>query len=159
MILLAEAERARDITSILDLFRKSIDRDESITDAINELKNLRYLLQELDGSIIARNGVVNNVELFDDLELLQHSVAYTLQDVWTILGQMPDQAIGHDYRAAWKSIQRHCSSSLQQSLAKRLHMYNLFARALVRQLNRYCISSLSHLDCAWMSQLSITKIA
>lgn len=137
MILLAEAERARDITSILDLFRKNIDRDESVADAIDELKNLRYLLQDLDRSIVARNGVVNNVELFDDLELLQHSVAYTLQDVWTILGQMPDQAIGHDYRAAWKSIQKHCSSSRQQSLARRLNMYNLFARALVRQLNRY----------------------
>lgn len=140
MILLAEAERARDITSILDSFRK-FDRDESIADAVDELKNLRYLLQDLDKSIIARKGVVNNVELFDDLELLQHSVAYTLQDVWAILGQLPDQAIGHDYRSTWKSIQKHCASSRQQSLPKRLNMYNLFARALVRQVNRYRTST------------------
>jgi hypothetical protein len=138
MILLAEAERARDISAILDRFRRSIDRDENVAETAEELTNLSHLLQNLDRSIIARNGVINNVELFDDLELLQHSVAYTLQDVWTILGQMPDQAIGHDYRMAWKSIQRHCSTAQHPSLARRLKTYNLFARALVKRLNRYC---------------------
>ena len=136
MILLAEAERARDIASIFELFRR-YDRDEHIADAVGELNDLQSNLRDLDRSILARNGVVDNGELFGDLELLQHSVAYTLQDVWTILGQMPDQAIGHDYRAAWKMIQKHCTSSRQYDLAKRLNIYNLFARALVRQLNRY----------------------
>lgn len=136
MILLPAAERAEDIASIFELFRRH-DRDEQIADAASELKTLSSRLRDLDRSIAARNGVVDSIELIDDLELLQHSLAYTLQDVWTILGQMPDQAIGHDYRTAWKTIQKHCTTGRQQSFAKRLGMYSLFALALVRQLNRY----------------------
>ena len=136
MILLPEADRAKDIAAILERFR-NYDRDNGITDAIGYLNDLRHFLRDLDRSIVARNGVIDNVDLIDDLELLQHSVAYTLQDVWAILGQMPDQPIGHDCRAAWREIERHCKSSRQQSLVGRLKMYNLFASALLRQLNRY----------------------
>jgi hypothetical protein len=148
MILLAEAERAKDIAAAFDAFRR-YDGNEEIVTAIELLGHLRHNLRELDRGITARRGVVNNTELFDDLELLQHSVAYTLQDVWLLLGMMlPEQAISHDYRAAWKEIQRHCSSSSSRGLCQRLDMYILFCRALIRQLNRYdlllCFHRLSH---------------
>ena len=141
MILLAAAERAKDISQILGKIR-DYDRDESIDAATRQLANLHYQLCELDQSIVARHGVVKNAIFADDLELLQHSVAYTLQDIWTILGRMPDQAIGHDYRQAWKDISFHCRTSRKQSLPVRLEMYSLFAAALVRQLRRYsCLIS------------------
>jgi hypothetical protein len=148
MILLAEAERAKDIAAAFDAFRR-YDGNEEIVTAIELLGHLRHNLRELDRGITARRGIVNNTELFDDLELLQHSVAYTLQDVWLLLGMMlPEQAISHDYRAAWKEIQRHCSGSSSRGLCQRLDMYFLFCRALIRQLNRYdqllCFHRLSH---------------
>jgi hypothetical protein len=135
MILLAEAGRAKEIAQALGPFQE-YERDPRIGDTIAELDDLRHHLRELSASLDDRRRYVDTL-FRDDVELLQHSVAYTLGDVWTILGQMPQEPIGHDYRLAWKDISRHCQySSRSQSLPDRLHTYNNFAMALVRKLNR-----------------------
>lgn len=134
MILLAEAERAKDIASVLGKFRE-YDPDNTIPSAITQLKDLSQVLRELAGLVEASNGVVSRITA-DDLELLQHSVAYTLEDLWTIIGRLPVQAIGHDYRDAWKAICIHCRNTRKQSLPMRIETYCLFAVAICRQLRR-----------------------
>lgn len=78
MILLAEAERAKEIVQILETFRGYHDDPErrSIESTIDRLQDLRTISRDLDSLIEARDGVVSRI-FADDLELLQHSVAYT----------------------------------------------------------------------------------
>jgi hypothetical protein len=134
MILLAEAERARDIASILGKFRE-YNPDKTIAAAIVQLNDLGQVLRDLARLIEASNGVVSRI-VANDLELLQHSVAYTLEDIWAILGRLPDQAIGHDYLNAWQAICVHCRNTRKQSLAMRIETYCLFGAAISRQLRR-----------------------
>ena len=135
MILLAEAGRAKDIANALGPFQ-DYEGDRKVGDTIAELDDLRHNLRELKRSIDDRGRNVDSL-FKDDVELLQHSVAYTLGDVWAILGSMPEQPIGHDYYRAWKDISKHTQySSRSQSLPDRLHKYNLFSMALVRKINR-----------------------
>ena len=79
MIILAEAERAKDISTILRKFCE-YDPDNTIPAAIDQLKDLSQVLRELARLIEAKDGVVSRI-VADDLELLQHSAAYTLQDI------------------------------------------------------------------------------
>ena len=136
MILLAEAERAKEIAKIIDTFRNH-DRDnrKTIEATIDRLNDLSAVVQNLDRLIDAQDGLVSSM-FADDLELLQHSVAYTLGDLWTILGNMPDQCIGHDYRDTWKEISIYCRSARTESLPMRIETYALFAAALCRVLKR-----------------------
>lgn len=134
MILLAEAERAKDISSALGKFRE-YDPDNTIPFAISNLKDLTHVLRELARLVEFKDGVVSRI-VADDLELLQHSVAYTLEDVWTIIGRLPAQAIGHDYRDAWKAICIHCRNTRKQSLHMRIETYCLFAAAICKHLRR-----------------------
>ena len=134
MIVLQEAERAKDIANILGRFR-DYDQDPNISGAVSHLKDLSQVLRELARLIEAKDGLVSRI-VADDLELLQHSVAYTLADIWTIIGLMPDQAIGHDYRDAWKRICLHCRNTRKQSLSMRIETYCLFAAAISRHLRR-----------------------
>lgn len=136
MIILAEAERAKDIAIALGRFR-DYDPDNTIPNSINQLKDLSQVLRELARLIEVKDGVVSRI-VADDLELLQHSVAYTLQDLWTVIGRLPDHAIGHDYRDAWKQICLHCRNTRKQSLPMRIETYCLFAAAICRHLRRYC---------------------
>ena len=138
MILLAEAERAKDIANVLEKFR-DYDPDRAIDSTINKIRDLTPVLRELAANIERQDGVVSR-GFADDLELLQHSVAYTLQDIWTILGRMPSHHISHDYRDAWKQIQLHSRATRTQSLAMRIETYCLFAAALRRHLRGYILS-------------------
>lgn len=135
MIIFAEAERAKDIAKILGKFRE-YDADTTISASISRLDDLSQVLFELARLIDARDGVVSRIDA-DDLELLQHSVAYTLGDLWTIIGRLPAQAIGHDYRDAWKQICLHCRSTKRQSLPMRIETYSLFAAAICKHLRGY----------------------
>ena len=136
MILLAEAERAKEIANILESFRGSDpDNQRTVETTIDRLHDLSMVLRDLDRFIEAQDGVVSRI-FADDLELLQHSVAYTLGDLWTILGDMPDQCIGHDYRATWKKIAAHCRNARKESLHMRIETYTVFAAALCRILRR-----------------------
>ena len=136
MIILQEAERAKDIANILGKFR-DYDPDANITSATSQLRDLSQVLRKLAQLVEDKDGVVARIDA-DDLELLQHSVAYTIEDIWTIIGRLPDQAIGHDYRDAWKQICIHCRNTRKQSLPMRLETYCLFAAAICRNLRRYC---------------------
>lgn len=137
MILLAAAARSSEICDILELFRSQIPTDRRAIDStINNLRDLIPVLRELARDIESRDGVVSRV-FADDLELLQHSVAYTLQDIWTILGRMPSQRISHDYHDAWKEILAHNRATRPQSLPMRIETYSLFAATLRRQLRGY----------------------
>jgi hypothetical protein len=134
MILLAEAERAKEVAKILDTFRGSDPNNQrAIETTIVRLDDLSLVLRDLDRQIEVRDGVVSKIAA-DDLELLQHSVAYTLGDIWMILGDMPDECIGHDYRAAWKDIVANCRSAGNQSIHMRIDTYAVFAAALCRLL-------------------------
>ena len=136
MILLAEAERAKEISKILDTFRGyDPDNRRTIEATIDRLDDLSAVLRDLDRLIEAQDGLVSSM-FADDLEMLQHSVAYTLGDLWTILGAMPDQSIGHDYRTTWKDIAIHCRSARKESLPMRIETYALFAAALCKVLKR-----------------------
>jgi GAF domain-containing protein len=132
MIILAAAERAKEVASILGKFRE-YDPDNTIPAAIAQLQDLSQVLRELARLIEAKDGLVSRI-VADDLELLQHSVAYTLQDIWTIIGRLPGLAIGHDYCEAWKAIVIHCRNTRRQSLPMRLETYCVFAAAIRRHL-------------------------
>lgn len=134
MILLAAAERAKDISNALGKFRE-YDPDNTIPSAISQLKDLTHVLRELARLVELKDGLVSRNDA-DDLELLQHSVAYTLEDIWIIIGRLPDHAIGHDYRDAWKAICIHCRNTRKQSLPMRIETYCLFAAAICKHLKR-----------------------
>lgn len=137
LILGEEAGRAQDISDILSAVRNN-DQDhvQEITLSITWLNNLSWALRELAGQIDAAKGRVSRTYA-DDLALLQNSVAFTLQDVWTILGKIPRNPTGTDYRKAWKEVSRYCTEMGKQSLHVRLETYQLFIYGLCKVLKRY----------------------
>jgi hypothetical protein len=137
LILDGEAARAQDISDILSLIRVNDQTNiQDLTLSITRLNNLSWALRELAGQIDLAKGKVSR-SFADDLTLLQDSVAFTLQDVWTILGKIPKNATGGDYRRAWKDVVRYCAEMGRQSLHLRLETYQLFIYGLCKVLKRY----------------------
>ncbi|RMD40095.1 hypothetical protein DV735_g5035, partial [Chaetothyriales sp. CBS 134920] len=135
MILQAEATRAKEIASILDTFSDYVaEHRKAIDHTADNLETLSFALSELDRQLSTLDDGVPSRKFADDLELLQHSVAYTFGDLWTILGDMPDECIGIDYRKAWKAIVSHTDSARRESLHMRIEAYSLFTSALCRML-------------------------
>jgi len=136
LILDGEAGRAQDISDIFSLIRNS-DKDniQDLTLSITGLNNLSWALRELGSQIDAVQGRVSR-SFADDLGLLQNSVAFTLQDVWTILGKIPKNPTGEDYRKAWKEVVIYCSEMGKQSLHLRLETYQLFIYGLCKALKK-----------------------
>lgn len=136
LILDGEAGRAQDISDILSQIRNN-DKDnvQDLTLSITGLNNLSWALRELAGQIDAVQGKVSR-SFADDLGLLQNSVAFTLQDVWTILGKIPKNPTGGDYRRAWKEVVRYCAEMGKQSLHLRLETYQLFIYGLCKALKK-----------------------
>ncbi|KIX03351.1 uncharacterized protein Z518_06903 [Rhinocladiella mackenziei CBS 650.93] len=139
-LLREEAGRAQDIADILSTIR-NYDQDhvQEITLAITGLNNLSWALRELNDQIDAIRGILTK-GFADDLTLLQNSVAFTLQDVWTILGKIPRDPVGADYRNAWKEISRYCLDMGKQTLHMRLETYQLFLYGLCKKLKRQSYS-------------------
>ncbi|EXJ88007.1 hypothetical protein A1O1_04934 [Capronia coronata CBS 617.96] len=147
LILREEAGRAQEIADILSVVRK-FDQDhvQEITLAITRLNDLSWALGELDIQIDAVRDIITR-PVADDLGLAQNSVAFTLQDIWTILGKIPLDPIRADYQDAWKDITRYCFAMGNQTLPMRLETYRLFVCALCRVLRRqsYSRHQLQHL--------------
>ncbi|EXJ86712.1 hypothetical protein A1O3_03665 [Capronia epimyces CBS 606.96] len=136
LLLVKEAGRAQEIADILSLIRNfDLDHVQEITLAITRLNDLSWALRELDVQIDAAKGILLR-SFAEDLELVQTSVAFTLQDVWTILGKVPLNPTGRDYQYAWKEISRYCSEMGKQTLPIRLETYKLFLYALCKVLQR-----------------------
>lgn len=136
LLLAEEAGRALDIAEILSSLRK-FDQDhlQPITLAITGLNDLSWALRELNDQIDLAGGEVTRV-FATDLTLLQHSVAFTLQDVWHILGKIRPDATKLDYRNAWKEVTRYCHTMGKQTFDMRLSTYKLFTFGLCRVLKR-----------------------
>jgi hypothetical protein len=136
LLLREEAGRAQDISEILNTIRNNdLDDEQDITLAITGLNGLSWALRELNKEIDAVNGRLSKT-VANDLKLLQHSVAFTLQDVWTILGRLPRVAIAADYQDAWKELVRYCMNMGKQTLDMRLKTYQLFTYSLCKVLQR-----------------------
>ncbi|OAL29755.1 hypothetical protein AYO20_09047 [Fonsecaea nubica] len=137
LLLREEAGRAQDIAEILSTIRSSDqDHEQDITLAITGLNGLSWALRELNNQIDAVSGKVTST-FAGDLKLLQHSVAFTLQDVWTILGKLPRVPVAADYQDAWKEVARYCMNMGKQTLHTRLETYKLFTYSLCKVLSRY----------------------
>ena|SRR5882757_1619513 len=136
LLLCEEAGRAQDISDILSNIRSS-DQDhvQEITLAITRLNELSWALRELNNQIDAAGGRLNKT-FADDLTLLQNSVAFTFQDIWFILGKIPRDPSGVDYRNSWKEVGRYCKNLGKQSLHMRLETYKLFTYSLCKVLQR-----------------------
>lgn len=136
LLLREEAGRAQDIAEILNTLRNNDqDHEQDITLVISGLNGLSWALRELNSQIDAVNGRVHKT-LANDLKLLQNSVAFIFQDVWTILGRLPRVATPADYQRAWKGIIRYCTNLGKQTLDMRLKTYELFAYSLCKVLQR-----------------------
>ncbi|RMZ76062.1 hypothetical protein DV737_g5008, partial [Chaetothyriales sp. CBS 132003] len=158
MILLAEATRAKEIASILDGFRDyETNNRRAIDTTVTNLEDLSNVLRDLDSYIDARGGLLSP-KFAADLELLQHSVAYTLGDLWAILGSMPDECIAIDYRDTWKNIVAHTESAGRQSLHRRIETYTFFATALCRELRLFITAAEAISDLSAIQQ-SLQRLA
>lgn len=136
LLLREEAGRAQDIAEILNTLRANDeDHEQDITLVITGLNGLSYELRELNKQIDAVNGRISKT-FASDLKLLQNSVAFILQDVWTILGRLPRVARPADYQRAWKGIVRYCNNLGKQTLDMRLKTYESFAYSLCKVLQR-----------------------
>jgi hypothetical protein len=136
LLLREEAGRAQDIAEIFSTVRSNdADHEQDITLVITGLNGLSWALRELNNQIDAVNGIISR-SFASDLKLLQNSIAFTFQDVWTILGRLPRVAIGDDYREAWKEVTRYCMSMGKQTLDMRLETYKLFTYSLCKVLQR-----------------------
>ncbi|KAK4939104.1 hypothetical protein LTR10_020590 [Elasticomyces elasticus] len=149
LLLRQEADRAKDIAECLNTVR-DYDKDhvQDLTVTIQRLNALSWALRELDHRIGAVGGRLNK-GFIDDLRLLQLSVAFTLQDVWTILGKIPRHAVKIDYLTAWWEVGRYCHDMGKRTLTMRLNIYELFAYGLCKILlrqshNRDHIDNLRH---------------
>lgn len=137
LILGEEAGKAQDISDILSVIRgHDEDHVQDITLSITALNNLSWALRELKGQIDAADRKISR-SFANDLDLLQSTVALTLEDVWTILGKIPREPIGTDYRRAWKEVCRFCVEMGKQSLHVRIDGYQLFIYGLCKVLKRY----------------------
>nr|KAK5439015.1 hypothetical protein LTR18_008451 [Exophiala xenobiotica] len=145
LLLAEEAGRALDIAEILSTVRK-FDQDhvQPFTLAITGLNDLSWALRDLNHQIDLAGSAVTR-SFAGDLGLLQNSVAFTLQDVWHILGKIPPDAPRIDYRNAWKEVTRYCHGMGKQTLDMRLSTYKLFTFGLCRVLkSRRQIDDLRH---------------
>ncbi len=137
MLILQEAERAKEIAKILStsLIYSNPESRTAIETTINRLDELSLIFRDLDMLLEHQDGITSRT-FADDLELLQNSVSCTLGDLWTILGALPDQTISHDYRATWKEIVAHYRNTRNESLHMTIEIYNSFALALCKILRR-----------------------
>ena len=136
LLLVEEAGRAQDIADILSTIRNNDpDNTQDLTLAITGLNHLSWVLRELNEQIDAVGNRLAR-SFADDLLLLQNSVAFTFQDVWTILGKIPRDATPVHYRTAWKEVSRYCMNMGKQYLHVRLETYKSFAYSLCRHLKR-----------------------
>lgn len=136
VLLHEEAGRAVDIADILGIIRKNdLDHVSDITLAITELNHLSWALRELNHEIDVVDGKVSR-SFMDDLNLIQQSVAFTLEGVWSILGKLPQQPTATDYENSWKEVCRYCLDLGKQSLHMRLAVYKSFLFALCKVLKR-----------------------
>lgn len=136
LILGEEAGRAQDISDILSSIRAhDQDHVQDITLAITALNNLSWALRELAGQIDAADRKISR-SFANDLELLQSSVALTLEDVWAILGKIPRDPTGAHYRKAWKEVCQYCVDMGKQNLHLRIDRYQLFIYGLCKVLTR-----------------------
>jgi hypothetical protein len=140
LLLRQEAGRAQDLAEIFNTIRNhDAEHEQDITLTITGLNSLSWALRELNKQIDAVNGRLTRPVALD-LKLLQNSVAFTLQDVWTILGRLPRIATADDYREAWKEVVGYCIDMGKQSLDMRLRTYELFTYALCKVLQRYAVT-------------------
>ena len=136
LLLRDEAGRAQEIAEIFNTIRTyDEDHEQDITLVITGLNGLSWALRELLNNIAAVRGRLTK-PFATDLKLLQNSIAFTFQDVWTILGRIPRVAIATDYRDAWKDVARYCINMGKQTLDVRLETYKLFTDALCKVLQR-----------------------
>ena len=136
LLLRQEAGRAQDISEILNTIRNNDpDNEQDITLAITGLNSLSWALRELNQQIDAVYGRLSKT-FANDLKLLQNSVAFTFQDVWTILGRLPRVAIAADYQDTWNEVSRYCMTVGKQALDMRLKTYELFTYSLCKVLQR-----------------------
>lgn len=136
LLLRQEADRARDIANVLSGVRNYVKEHlQDLTLAIAELNQLSCAVDDLDDQIHAAGGRLDGL-FVEDLRLLQDSVAFTLKDVWTILGKIPQPALKVDYSTAWRNVVRYCQGMGNQSLTMRLKTYKLFACGLCKVLRR-----------------------
>ncbi len=136
LLLSEEATRAQDIADILNTIRSFDEkRVQEITLAIAALNDLSWGLRELGDQIDSVGGIISST-FADDLSLVQNSIAFTLQDVWTILGKIPRNATRADYRDAWTEVRRYCLEMGKQTLPMRLDTYKLFLFGLCKVLRR-----------------------
>ena len=136
LLLREEAGRAQDIAEIFNTIRNNDeDHEQDITLVITGLNGLSWALRELNKQINAVDGRLSKT-FATDLKLLQKSVAFTFQDVWTILGRLPRVAVAADYRDAWKEVARYCINIGRQTLDMRLETYELFTYSLCKVLQR-----------------------
>ncbi|KIV94928.1 hypothetical protein PV10_02645 [Exophiala mesophila] len=136
LILGEEAGRAQDISDIFSSIRlQDPDHVQEITLAITALNNLSWGLRELAGQIDAADRKISR-SFANDLDLLQSSVALTLEDVWTILGKIPRNPTGAEYRKAWKEVCQYCVDMGKQNFHIRIDRYKLFIYALCKVLQR-----------------------
>src|ERR1700743_207919 len=136
LLLREEAGRAQEIAEILSTIRNNdLDNEQDITLAITGLNGLSWALRELNKQIDAVSGRLDKT-FANDLRLLQNSVAFTFQDVWTILGRLPRVAIAADFQDAWKEVVRYCMNIGKQTLDMRLKTYELFTYSLCKVLQR-----------------------
>ncbi|KAI1617192.1 hypothetical protein EDD36DRAFT_157139 [Exophiala viscosa] len=125
---------------------KRYDREhvQEISLALEELHLLSWTFRKLDNQIRAP-GCRLGTTFSRDLRLLQLSAAFTLQDVWTILGKIPEVAIDIDYLTAWQNVRLYCRHMGEQNLFTILKTYKHFAYGLRMFLLRHSYSQ-EHMD-------------
>ena len=140
MTLIAEAEKAADIADALGKFKVAVtDAATEITALVSELYAVGSILRDTDTAIKSPEYGRNIRLIEDDLDLARTSLAFTLEDIFRILGGIGAGAkdlTTAAYRQTWEEICTHFRHEGRQSLCARLEMYRRFLLELCKILRR-----------------------
>ena len=137
MALIAVAENAHDVASALSKFLDPVaEYSADIAELIAELFNTIAALRKLDAA--RKNPIYfrRRGHIAEDVETVTCSLIYSFKDVQKILGGLGKATIvpGGAYRQVWRELTVHFKNESNNSLCRRLFLYQQFLWDLTHRL-------------------------
>ncbi len=133
MALIAIAETAQDVGCALSKFLDPVaDASAEITSLIAECFSTSSALRKLANAIGDFPNPRRHVVVAGDVQTVKDSLRFTFSDVQRIVGGLARYPVisAASYRQAWRELDAHFQQQSNNTLTRRLKLYQLFIEGL-----------------------------
>lgn len=133
MALIATAETAQNVASALSKFLDPVaDASAEITALIAECFSTSSALRRLDAAVGEFPDPRKHTAVARDVQSVKESLRLTFSDVQRIVGSLGRNPVisAASYRQAWRELDGHFREQSNNTLTRRLQLYQLFIEGL-----------------------------